>query len=102
MSGNKKTLPGLQDSNQFPKLIYRQISLPKYRTQSASIKFDMIWYNDLGERVVAPIYHVATCLSAELKSCPYQSVCTFPPRNPREITHTASKSASKRSSGIGR
>src|SRR5579859_115267 len=88
--------------NQHAKFIGRQSCLPQDSTQSPCIQLLVIWYHHLSERHVPAKYDVAALLSLNLKACFAKSRNTDAPRDPRQLGHTASKTASNRSGGIGK
>src|SRR5580704_12455370 len=88
--------------NQREKFIRSQTRLPQNSAQCSCIHLLVIRYYHLCERFVPAQYDVAAVLPFNLKTCFAKSRDTSAPRGPRQLGHTASKTASNRSGGIGK
>jgi hypothetical protein len=90
------------DLKQPVEFLDRQPHMANYRSQCSAVQFFVIGNNDLGKGSVSAEYHVAPFLSLQDKPGLEKCSCAFPTRQPRQLAHTATSNASKRSSGTGR
>lgn len=75
---------------------------PNYGPGCTPIQFFVIWHNHLAERIISSQYDVATFLSFEIETNLFEGLNTITAGDLWQVTHTATRRASKLSVGTAR